>query len=438
MRIACVANMNNMMFVLCRYLRDEGFDAELITLEDEPSHFTPASDSYSDDYLNYFSVLPYTKSTLFSNDAISTIKSKLGGYDFFIGTDIAPALLALIGKKLDVYIPHGSDIFAFPFESKRPSNVNKIWWLREKVTLRKYQRIGIQNTSAILFPDEYDNLFKFKNKLPTEAVYYNTSGPMVYSIQYEHITESEFVKKLPNYNRFSKLRDENELLIFSHSRHNGFHLKPSSPLHQKGNDILICGFAKFIKFNPNLRCKLILFEYGRDVDASKNLIGILGIQDHVVWMPLMERKEIMLGLNMSDIVCGHFENSWLTCGVVNETLASNKPLLHYREDVLYKNDYPTLYPLLNVKTAEDVYQRLSEFLKNPEQFKKEAKSGSTWLFKYTVEYPLQIIKSTIDNKPAKSSDLSRASQSDCLKILKKHHRQEYALRIIAKLSKNLR
>ena len=115
MRIACVANINNMMFILCRYLRDEGFDAELITLADEPAHFSPSADSYKDDYLSYYTVLPFTKSTVYSPEAILEIGRKLGAYDFYIGSDIAPALLALIGKKLDVFVPHGSDIYALPF-----------------------------------------------------------------------------------------------------------------------------------------------------------------------------------------------------------------------------------------------------------------------------------------------------------------------------------
>ncbi len=438
MKIACLANMNNMMFVLCRYLRDSGFDTHLITLSDEPSHFTPASDTYSDEYLNYFSVLPYTKSTIYTEEAITEIKAALDGFDFYIGTDIAPALLALVGKKLDVFIPHGSDLYSFPFETTRPPKSNKVWWLREKQTLRKFQLTGIQHTSVILFPEEYNIRFPFKDKLNTGAKYYNTSGPMVYSPQYKGITENEAVKALPNFNLFSRLRAENELLIFSHSRHNGFHKDPSVVLYQKGNDILIKGFASFVKNRPSLTCQLILFEYGRNVEASKTLIESLGIKEYVSWMPIMPRNEIMFGLNISDIACGHFKTSWLTCGVVNETLASNKPLIHNRDDALYIEDYKTLYPLLNVKTADDVTTRLSDYMKNPEKYKKEAEEGSKWLLEHTVQYPLEIIKKTIKNKPAKSTDLPLTEQSNGLQLLKNHRREDKRLRITAKLKNYFR
>lgn len=438
MKIACLANMNNMMFVLCRYLRDEGYDVHLITLSDEPVHFTPSADTYSNDYLNYFSVLPYTKSTIYSEEAIAAVKSKLDEFDFFIGTDIAPALLALIGKKLDVFIPHGSDVYTFPFETERPSKTNEVWWLREKDTLRKFHLTGIEYTSVILFPEEYNIRFPFKNKLKTGATYYNTSGPMVYSPQYKNITANPRVQALPTFEFFSRLRAENDLLVFSHSRHNGFHKDPTVVLYQKGNDILIKGFANFTKSHPDISSKLILFEYGRNVDASKTLIKTLNIEENVVWMPIMPRNEIMFGLNISDMACGHFKTSWLTCGVVNETLASDKPLLHNRDDVLYEDDYPELYPILNVKSPEDVTNWLASYVKEPDKFKKEAEAGSKWLLEHTVHYPLQIIKETIEKKSQDSISLPETVKNSGVKILKHHRRKDKRLRFIAKMKNYFR
>ena len=140
MRVACLANLNNMMFILCRYLRDVGIDAHLITLSDEPAHFSPGSDSYDDDYLEYYKVLPVTKSTLYKTESIQILKKELADFDFFVGTDISPTIVTLIGKTLDVFIPHGSDIYDLPFEKKRKKGTNKVWWLSEKETLSKLQK----------------------------------------------------------------------------------------------------------------------------------------------------------------------------------------------------------------------------------------------------------------------------------------------------------
>ncbi|MFT5820840.1 MAG: hypothetical protein ACI8ZM_002088 [Crocinitomix sp.] len=418
MRVACLANLNNMMFILCRYLREAGIDAHLITLSDEPAHFSPASDSYDVGYLEYYKVLPITKSTLYKADSVELLKKELADFDVYVGTDIAPTIVTLIGKTLDVFIPHGSDIYDLPFEKTRKKGIDKVWWLSEKDTLSKLQKIGIENTKTILFPDEYDIHFPFKNKLKTTATYHNTSGPMVFIPQYADLENNPQVKALQRYSFFKKLREENDLIIFSHSRHNGFNLSPDMAIHQKGNNILIEGFAKFVKANLSINAKLIFFDYGMNVQASKDLISALEIDANIVWMPLMQRKEIMLGLNMADISCGQFDNSWLTCGVVNETLASNVPLLHYREDDLYEADYEELYPLLNAKTAEDVQQRLEGFIADKETYTQLAEQGSIWLKEYTVDNPLRIIEAqfkTSGERALSANDLKTVNS-----ILKKH------------------
>jgi len=338
MKVACLANINNMMFILCRYLRDEGHEVELITLSDEPEHFQPGADAYDSDFEDYYTVLPITKSRLYKPKSIELVREKLTDFDFLIGTDIAPTLASLAGRTLDVFIPHGSDIYDLPFTGKRNKGTNKVWWLWEKETLSKIQRIGIEETTTILFPDEYDIHFPFKHKLNTKATYHNTSGPMVYIPQYYELDKNPLAKNLEHYAFFKKLKTENDLVIFSHSRHNGFNLPDKLAIHQKGNNILIKGFADFVNSQKELKVKLVFFEYGMNVEASKLLVQEYGIEDNVIWMPLMPRREIMFGLNMADISCGQFDNSWLTCGVVNETLASDKPLLHFRNDELYTND----------------------------------------------------------------------------------------------------
>ena len=53
MKIGIIGNMNNAYFSLARYLRDEGYDCELLILANEPAHFDPLNDTFSDDYTTY-------------------------------------------------------------------------------------------------------------------------------------------------------------------------------------------------------------------------------------------------------------------------------------------------------------------------------------------------------------------------------------------------
>ena len=419
MKIACICNMNNMMFILCRYLRDAGYDAQLFTLSDEPAHFHPSADSYDDEYLTYYHPFPFSKSTIYKADSINQLREKLGDFDFFIGSDIAPAILSIIGLKLDVFIPHGSDIYDFPFRKKRSKNTDPVWWQREIGTLSQLQKVGIEEITTILFPDEYDIHFPFKNKLDTKANYINTSGPMVYIHQYQKLAEQKKTIRLEHAAKFDQIRASKSLILFSHSRHNGFDLSGAQAIHDKGNDHLIKGFAAYLS-NHDSSAHLILFEYGINVSASRSLIASLGITEHVSWMPLMDRKEIMYGLSQTDIACGQFKNSWLTCGVVNESLALDKPLLHLRDDRLYQADYSTLYPILNAHTPAEIAEKIHAYQTNRDAFDEEAQSSSEWLYNHTVAIPLQIIQKAVKKKRPSSRLLPDHVQMKVEHLLKKH------------------
>jgi hypothetical protein len=390
MKVACIGNMNNMMFTLCRYLRDNNINSHLFLFEDEAAHFLPESDSYDDDYKKYSSTLPVDRKN-FTNLNIKKLQSILKDYVFFIGTDIAPALLTLLGKRINVFIPHGSDLYALPFTLTSKKKYDKIWWAREVYYIGLIQRIGVENAYTILFPEEYDEQFPYKHKLNCKGVFHNTSGPMVYAPQYRSLSQNREIRKLKYYDYFKELRGEYELIVFSHSRQNGLNLPEHQKIHEKGNDILINGYASFVVQNRKIKTCLVLFDYGMDVNSAKQLVSKLNIDKYVIWMPKMDRKEIMFGMMNSDICCGLFKNSWLTCGVVNETLSLGKPLIHYRNDSLYVKDYPELYPILNANSAKEVCNQIINYTKNKEEIIKQSLKGINWLEEFTVKRPLKII-----------------------------------------------
>ena len=52
-KIGLIGNMNNNFFALTRYLRDAGYQAELIIVGEENAHFPPQSDSYEENFTDY-------------------------------------------------------------------------------------------------------------------------------------------------------------------------------------------------------------------------------------------------------------------------------------------------------------------------------------------------------------------------------------------------
>ena len=74
---------------------------------------------------------------------------------------------------------------------------------------------------------------------------------------------------------------------------------------------------------------LVLIEYGPDIDESKALVQKLGINERVIWLEKMGRREIVEIAKGSELILGEFisdETIWGGTGW--EALALGKPLIH--------------------------------------------------------------------------------------------------------------
>ena len=123
--------------------------ATFISFDDEAEHFLPEADSYDDSYKLYTTQLSIGKASLSSFPSIKKVKQIFKNFDFFIGTDVAPALMALIGKKLNIFLPHGSDIYEYPFPEKPDQFSDKVWWVKERYFIGRIQKIGIEEVSLL-------------------------------------------------------------------------------------------------------------------------------------------------------------------------------------------------------------------------------------------------------------------------------------------------
>lgn len=76
-------------------------------------------------------------------------------------------------------------------------------------------------------------------------------------------------------------------LFFSSARQ---HWKDTDPNYAKGNDIFLHAAAKVVKRGLPLR--IMLVEWGRDLEDSKRLIADIGLEPHVTWVPTMTGEEL--------------------------------------------------------------------------------------------------------------------------------------------------
>jgi hypothetical protein len=390
MKIGIIGNMNNAYFALCRYLRDAGFNCELLIFKNEPEHFHPSCDTSSDDYKNYCRIVNWGEPANFLSDDFIQIKKDLDQYDFLIGNGPAPAYAAKAGRKLDIFMPYGYDLYSLPFyKLVHPRRIPAYL----KTTY--YQRKGIKEADYIFLDrtnKRFENTF---HKLPFEGKRIVSPTPMVYHKEYEYLSSPNY--KIKN-QQLLDLRANNDLLIVQNVRQVWKRL-PDYWSH-KGNNKLIEGYHAFVEENPSTRSTLILFEYGIDVPHTKKLIRQLGIESSVVWMPKMIRKNLMEILFTADLIIGELEHSWLSYGVLLEALSLGKPIMHYRNEQDFKGDYPMLYPILNAHSSDDVLSGLNYLLHHPDKVKQIGIEGKEWFLEHCVNRTINYVLQAIEEKQA--------------------------------------
>ena len=384
MKIACIFNMNSNMFTIVRFLRDKGFDAHLL-LVNEDDHFLPVADTFTDEYKAYTHQLDWwPKESLpdgkFTNVTKSRIKKDLEDYTILIGCGFAPAFVTYGGRTLDIYIPYGSDLYEVPFQKVWPAKKDTINNLYPKL-----QHTGIENARYVVFDytKEQEPVFKkFNLKGKRQFVF----PPVFYTRDYSKERIAGFYHVSSIYPVVKKLRDENDLLIFQHSRQSW--KNPGDEFSNKRNDILIRAYSSFVKANPGIRSKLILLQYGPDVEESKTLIADLGITSQVFWLPKSYRKELFVAISLCDLGVAELGMSFLMYGTVGEFMAMELPFIHNCDVNDYTGKYPTLYPVNHAYSEETLLAHFQAYVQDKEAYLDRARVSRAWFMKYIIDTPL--------------------------------------------------
>jgi hypothetical protein len=358
MKIGLIGNMNNNNFAILRYLRDLGADAHLLLFTNDGAaslgHFTPDSDTWNIEqwqaYIHqtdipnssYSALDPSITSLILKRASLqgvsegllsllrpvtrSMIRKAYGGYPHLIGSGIAPALCHRAGLKLSIFYPYSIgveylDSPEFLEEARRGSFVRRQLWN----LVKRRQRKGIIETRHVLNaetgPTESAlNGIGVSSTRLALPLYYNREVPPE---KPAHPLLSEALARITCAH----------LAVLSSSRL-CWQQPPSYTDDEwrylnKNNHWLLHAFRGLCQARPGLNPLLILIEYGPDVDLAKRLCHELGIEQHVLWLPKMSRKELAWLLARVDVAVGEFYDapSLLWGGTGWEALACGKPLL---------------------------------------------------------------------------------------------------------------
>ncbi|MFN4246324.1 MAG: glycosyltransferase [Flavipsychrobacter sp.] len=367
MRVALIGNMNNNYFSLMRYLRDAGVDAELLLFADEINHFLPENDTWDIEKWK-----PYIKQTKINGGALgqyfkmspADIRKEFEGYDYYIGCGFTPAYFYKAGMKLDLFTPYCVGIeYTYRITKTKP-----VHYLKEKVEAY-YQVKGLKhNTKVVGTIDEESRIKSEKIGVKTQSL------PLLMIYNKEQVKgDDEFLSTtIQKFNQHYPV-------VFSHVSH---FPKGSKTWEIKRNDILIKGFADFAN-QTDANPLLVLFSYGEAVEASKAQIAQLGIEDKVMWLPVMSRKKIMRLLEHVHFGGGEFGGA-VWGGTGWEFMAKGVPFFQYVDmpDSLFEaNTGMKMPPFFNTNNSAEISRLLQTYISDKAKLTANGQALKAWFDK---------------------------------------------------------
>ncbi|MFY7790999.1 MAG: hypothetical protein ACOVQB_08810 [Polynucleobacter sp.] len=381
-KIAIIGNMNNNGFSLMRFFRILGADAHLFEFCDDGcntnSHFKPEFDTWQmhlwQDFIHKLNVPNSPIALLGENINLfigklkgrktnpTSVKRMLKEYDLFIGSGITPAIFYKNKKKLDIFFPYSTGV-----EFLEGGSIYGIDSSIEKKILtllaRIYQEKGIQESKYIL-NSEMGKTQSVLDSINVKSI--NLPIPMVFNFDCD-VSDIGFCD---NHIEITNRIKNSDFRILSHSSHR-WHNQDLDPLRpSKNNNWLIFALKELIIQRPKIKPLLIFIKNGPDVEHSEKLINDLGLQDFVVWLPVMPRRNLTTILSKINIVAAEFITTPRTIwgGTGWEALAAGKPLIN--GFFFQKGEFFELFghnppPILAVRETKDIVRHLVVMYDNP-------------------------------------------------------------------------
>lgn len=167
-----------------------------------------------------------------------------------------------------------------------------------------------------------------------------------------------------------------EPVFFSPTRH---HWKSTDGSLTKGNDIFLKAAGAAAAKGHSFR--LVLVEWGLEVELSKQLIASLGLADRVSWVAPMNKKQLWTEYCRSHAVVDQFTLPAIG-GVAFETLALGRRLITRIDEATLDHFFGKAPPVLNGATVDEVEQAVIGVCKDPEDHAGVGGQGRAWIETY--------------------------------------------------------
>ena len=309
------------------------------------------------------SAFPERENTLSHEDILSWISRTLMQeqlnrmYSVVQGYSLEPILSLLARPKRPYVCYENGTMRAFPFEETGQGRLLALSYKQaDKVIITNpdcidaARRLGLDNTVFIPHLIDDDKFRPFETALRT---------------QLENETGCNFIVVAParhHWNTFSE------------------GLKGTM---NKGNDILIRGLASAFAAYPEIKPLVFFFEWGQEVEQSKELIEECGLTDRVRWEPMRSKPVIKDLIQAADLVVDQFNAHHGSFGATAlEAMACEKPVMLNFVAENHRWCFPEMPPFLNASDPESVKGHLLELMRDKELGRKIGRKSLEWYRAY--------------------------------------------------------
>lgn len=373
-KIAIIGNMNNNSVNLAMYLHDHGFNVALLLFSNEDELiFKPSSD--------FFLQLPFPIKRLkwgryrdlYNPLLAKVITSDLSSFTHIIGSRLSPAFLQrFTNRRLDAFIPTGGDIWTVPFLTFTFKGVLKFLFASYP------QRKGIMRARRIFFDTTNKEIetrlagllpFYKRSQLPITALY----APSYEGANLQHLLSST-----PSSEVFSNIKKSCDIFLVHHVKHlwTDYSVKYVDKYQAKGNNEVLLALKILKETYPDLNVKVLMTEYGPDFRETQKYAKALEVNEMIVWFPVLPRKELLCAIYFSDAVIGELARSWLSYGVVIESMVLFKPIIHNRNDSFFSSSQ--LYPMYNARNKNELASAIYSIFTSPIEAKAIGLEAGNW------------------------------------------------------------
>lgn len=150
--------------------------------------------------------------------------------------------------------------------------------------------------------------------------------------------------------------------------------------NHKGNDRFLRAFARFIQ-GPGRDAWLLAIAKGRDVAASRQLAGHLGIDGKIRWIPQQNKAGLRECLGASDIVADQFTYGFYGISSLEAMAVGRAVLIHLDTEGMERLGVESP-PVVSVRSEEKIYEALCRLAEDRSKAHEVGAMARDWVVRH--------------------------------------------------------